>query len=445
MTLALNDKRSWHCNLVHLVLMLWIATAFWGCGSSRLMRCPTLYVDGASNPFTNVPGELQSSDIEVVFATDRLPLQESANEALSFGAGRSGHLHIGQCRVEVGENLTWNDLVEESLSKKRNDKTKLSIAEPDVVFRYPGTFWQAARIDDPSATYAEFTERRLLTRQRLHQYLQKRLERSSRKEVYIFIHGYNNSFNDAVRTIGNLWHFMGRQGVPIAYSWPAGSGGLTGYTTDSESGDFTVFHLKMFLEDLAADPDIHKINILAHSRGTDVTLSALRELTIAARASGQNPRESLKLGNVVLASPDIDMEVAAQRISSEQLPLSMGRLTIYLSRSDKALKLSSWLHQSWSRIGLLNVDSFTPEQLQALSYFENVDMIDSKVSTDFLGHSYFYENPSASSDLILLLRDNRDAGAESGRPLIPLADQLWRLEDGYPQAPIKHGKAPVSK
>ena len=101
----------------------------------------------------------------------------------------------------------------------------------------------------------------------------------------IFVHGYNNDFTDSVRTIGNLWHFMGRQGVPIAYTWPAGAGGLAGYTTDRESCEFTIFHLKTFLEDLAADPEIEKIHILAHSRGTDVSVTAVRELAIAARCT----------------------------------------------------------------------------------------------------------------------------------------------------------------
>lgn len=77
------------------------------------------------------------------------------------------------------------------------------------------------------------------------------------------------------------------------------------------------------------------------------------------------------------------MEVASQRVSSERIPELMERLTIYLSRRDKALLLSNWLHQGVSRLGLLNLETFSPEQLQAVSYYRNVDFIDTRVQTDF--------------------------------------------------------------
>ena len=70
--------------------------------------------------------------------------------------------------------------------------------------------------------------------------------------------------------IAELWHFLGRQGVPILYTWPAGFGGLRGYTRDRESGGFTIFHLKQFLRLLASTPELEELNIIAHSRGTDV-------------------------------------------------------------------------------------------------------------------------------------------------------------------------------
>jgi esterase/lipase superfamily enzyme len=69
------------------------------------------------------------------------------------------------------------------------------------------------------------------------------------------------------------------------YSWPAGQAGLLrGYSGDRESGEFTVFHLKEFIRTIAAIDEVEKINFSAHSRGTDVILTALRELIIEARA-----------------------------------------------------------------------------------------------------------------------------------------------------------------
>ena len=109
--------------------------------------------------------------------------------------------------------------------------------------------------------------------------LSARLARTPVKDVYVFVHGYNNDFQNSVVTIAQLWHFLGRQGVPIAYSWPAGHGGLLrGYTYDRESGVFTVYHLKQMLRVIAACPDVRKAHLIAHSRRTAVLTSALREL-----------------------------------------------------------------------------------------------------------------------------------------------------------------------
>jgi len=409
-----------------------VALVLTACAGPRLMPTPNIFLNTDENPFANVPEELRTSDIEVLFATDRFPKQKSANSPLSFGSKRSGHLHVGLCRVRIGKDLSWPELEKASLNGKRGKKMALRFDEPNVLLRYPGTFWRAMRIDDPSIDYDHFLERRLGTREALHFLVSQRMKYSDRKEVFIFMHGYNNSFEDSVRTIANMWHFMGRVGVPVAYTWPAGAGGLTGYTTDRESGEFTVLHLKMFLEDLAAHPGIEKIHILAHSRGTDITLTALREMAIAVRARGDDPREVMKIGNLILASPDIDMEVASQRLSSELVPEIPERLTIYLSPKDRALRLSSWLQGSWSRLGLVDVERFQPAQLQALAYFDNVQMIDSRVSTDFIGHGYFYSNPAVSSDVVRILRDNLDPGTENGRPLVPLAPELWRIHDDYP-------------
>ena len=47
-------------------------------------------------------------------------------------------------------------------------------------------------------------------------------------------------------------------------------------------------------------------------------------------------------------------------------------------------------------------------------------------------HFYFYGHPAISSDLILLLRDNRGPGADNGRPLADEAGGLWRIDEDYP-------------
>jgi len=74
------------------------------------------------------------------------------------------------------------------------------------------------------------------------------------------------------------------------------------------------FHLKEFIKTITAIDEAEKINFTAHSRGTDVILTALRELIIEARASGKDPHRSLKLSNLVLLAPDID--ASSQRLGN---------------------------------------------------------------------------------------------------------------------------------
>ena len=58
-------------------------------------------------------------------------------------------------------------------------------------------------------------------------------------------------------------------------------------------------------------------------------------------------------------------------------------------------------------------------------------IIDARVSTGFVGHSYFYAHPAVSADLILLLRDNLEPGSP-GRPLRKHGANFWYITVDYP-------------
>ena len=45
-----------------------------------------------------------------------------------------------------------------------------------------------------------------------------------------------------------------------------------------------------------------------------------------------------------------------------------------------------------------------------------VALIDADVDSGFIGHSYFYANQAVLSDLILILRDDRDPEPNTGGP-----------------------------
>jgi esterase/lipase superfamily enzyme len=252
--------------------------------------------------------------------------------------------------------------------------------------------------------------------------------------VYLFIHGYNNNFNDAVTTIAQLWHFLGRQGVPMAYTWPAGSTGLLrGYTYDRESSEFTVFHLKQMIRVIASCPDVQKINIISHSRGTGAAVNALRELHMEISGSGRVTRDELKLGTLVLAAPDIDLDVVIQQLTTVRLGRVPERFAMYVCARDKALGLSNWLFSGLQRLGQIKADVFTPEELEFLRSSKTMQIVDARISNaGAFGHDYFHSNPAVSSDLILLMRYKVPPGAEYGRPLRVDKKGFWVIDDSYP-------------
>ena len=232
--------------------------------------------------------------------------------------------------------------------------------------------------------------------------------------------------------MAGLWHFLGRQGIPIVYTWPSGGKSpLQGYTYDRESGEFTICHLKNFIQVLASCPGLEKIHIICHSRGTDIATSALGELVSEIRAAQQSPHQELKLGNFILAAPDLDMEVAIQRFATKRLAWETDRTTMYVSEKDRAIGLSDWLFSSQRRLGQLRSQD-VPEYLKkSMQHMDRFQIIDAKVRTDSTGHSYFHASPAVSSDIILILRDNRQPGQENGRPLISIMHNYWEINDEY--------------
>ena len=394
------------------------------------MPTPNLHVTAEADPFACVPPALRSSRIDVLYVTDRRP-RDHKNQ-VKYGPQRSDSMAFGSCIVQIGDSVSWEDLVRASRTKKRSRALPLRVQAVEEQARFPATPLPVAikdgvLIDDP-----ETRVRQQEVEARFQAELRRRLRTVARKEAFVFVHGHNNSFEDACMVIAELWHFLGRQGVPIAYTWPAGQGGMLGYLFDRESGEFTIYHLKQFLRLLDSCPELKRTHIIAHSRGTDVTLTAAREMVIESRGVQDHKHVQTKLDNLVLAAPDLDVQVLQQRVVAERILRDVGKVTIYVSERDRAIGLAEWMFSSIRRLGQLQFADLTEAEKQMMSHVDWGQVVDVKVRTDFIGHSYFHTSPAVSSDLILILRDDRDPGAAHGRPLIPISNNYWELPEGYP-------------
>jgi len=381
--------------------------------------------------FDKLPTALKSAEVDVLYATDRAP--DSDQGILMYGSDRSSSLGFGLARVNLGKDLSWDDLVSWSLSQN---------PEPVDIEPFVTSVTEIARL--PSSPYpyeadkngqpvlgAEFSKQLDTAQEIIQNTIRKRLELTERKNILLHVHGIKTQLGSTLIDAALTYHLYGRQDVPIVYSWPAGQAGmLRGYSGDRESGEFTVFHLKEFIRTIAAIGEVEKINFSAHSRGTDVILTALRELIIEARASGKDPRRSLKLSNLVLLAPDIDASVASQRVIAEALTFSLERITVYTNNQDGAIAAATKLFASNQRLGNYDVGDVTERQKESMKRFKNYDIIFySGEGGGLLEHSY-YRSPAMLADYFLLL-EGKKPGASNGRPLEPLGEYMWGIDDNY--------------
>ncbi len=352
---------------------------------------------------------------------------------MRYGYGRSNSLAVGTAVVDLGQNATWEDLVTASRTHTRFGDFELRMVSINEFTRLPPTPTPYQVIDGEIVEDPEVVAALDASVASLQAEVRRRLALTPRKDVYIFVHGYHNTFEDAAFALAELWHFFGREGLPIVYTWPAGYPGIFGYTYDRESSEFTVFHLKQVIRWLSEQPEIENIHLIAHSRGTDVAISAFRELVIWARGAGINPRERFKIKNFVFAAPDLDVQVISQRIAAEHLALAVDQGTLYTSPGDKAIGIAEWLFASpRGRVGTLGIDELTEEEIGRMkANAARVTVVNFEGKSTGYGHSYFRTNPAVSSDLVLMIRYGLKPG-DAGRPLEHIGLNFWRVPEGYP-------------
>lgn len=397
-----------------------------GCART-LMDTPDAFVSSSDDPFSEVEPPFRSSSVDVLYATDRVPTLD-ADGRTRYGYGRRAELAFGNCRVEFGDGVSWETLVAESRTQQRRTPLPIRVGPPAEMGTLSAAAPFGAELDAASGCRdgaAPDAAARLLQDE-----IRRRLANTAHKEAFIFIHGASAKFNSPVATIAELWHFLGRRGIPIAYTYPSGHPGLLFYFYDRESGEYTVSHLKQFIETLAACPELERIHLIGHSRGTDVLVTAMRELHIKYCAAGADTASVLKIANVVLIAPDLDVDVVRARVSEERVGAAARRATLYRCSTDRALDAADWLFKSVARLGQLELSTLSEREREMLRRVTSIQIIDARVRSGFLNHKYAFNHPAVSSDLVRLLACNCDAGTAE-RPLKREDGAFWVLDEGY--------------
>lgn len=366
---------------------------------------PTLTV--APDAARVAAGDLQARDT-IFYVTDR-SLAAGGRGGGSYRHGRSAAMAFGSVRAEVG-----------------GGRGAIRVAAPDERVRFPMTpvpfFRRGSTIVPEPAAAAAYRA----AAEKFKAEVAAALRVRGQRDVIVFVHGYRNSFDDSVSTLADLWQATGRLGLPVVFSWPAGNPAPFGYLKDRESGEFSIFHLKEMLRLLAEVDGLGDIQVVAHSRGTDVATSALREMVIAARAAGHDPRRVLKIDNLILAAPDLDFSIVRQRLIAEHFGPAFGRISVYMNPSDSTLGLAQAL-MSGTRFGRLSYDDLPENEREIFRNITNVDFIDVSGVANRASHDYFRNNPRVMADIVMVLTASEPPGS-ARRDLVHQQGNFWRIE-----------------
>ncbi len=272
--------------------------------------------------------------------------------------------------------------------------------------------WPSRLPGDPKTDFVTLNVDKLDARTglaRLHQ----RVSRVPKRRVMVFVHGFNNRFEDAVYRFAQITHDSGAGAVPVLFTWPS-RGSLFAYGYDRESANYSRAALENLLQALARDPAVGEISLLAHSMGNWVALEALTRMAI--RNRGVPP----KLANVMLASPDVDVDVFRTQIDAME-----GRrpnFTLFVSQDDRALAVSQRVWGGRTRLGAIDPDVEPyKSQLEA----ERVTVLNlTKLRTgDSLNHGKFAESP----EVVKLIGQRLVAGQPITDSRIGLGERLIQV------------------
>jgi esterase/lipase superfamily enzyme len=163
------------------------------------------------------------------------------------------------------------------------------------------------------------------------------------RDLLLYIHGYKESFETAATSTVDLSEGIKFAGVTGLFTWPSAASTFS-YVADRESAMWSRDSLEDLLTAIAKTPSGGRIHIVAHSMGTLLTLETLRML----RASGGESAME-RIGAVVLAAPDIDIDLFARGL--ERLGSDAKKITVISSTNDRALAVSSRLAGGIVRAG----------------------------------------------------------------------------------------------
>lgn len=289
---------------------------------------------------------------------------------------------------------------------------------PDTVRKAGEVAWPRKLPPDPATDFATVKAEEI-ARGAAEKWLNSHVRKSPDGSVLVFIHGFNNHFEDAVFRFAQIVHDSGAPSVPVLATWPS-RGSLLAYGYDRESTNYTRNAVERLFQYLARDPEVKEVSILAHSMGNWLALESLRQMAI------RNDGLPAKFKNVMLAAPDVDVDVFGSQIADmgKQRP----RFTLFVSRDDRALAVSRRVWGNVSRLGAIDPEQSPYKEELAANGITVVDLTKIKAG-DNLHHTKFAESP----EIVQLIGSRLSSGQTLTDSRLGLGDHIVAATAGAAQ------------
>jgi esterase/lipase superfamily enzyme len=322
------------------------------------------------------PGEIAGKDrryqqnaqgfatVRVFYGTNRAPTRET--KPAQYYGGERGDLQYGSLEVTIPR------IHQEAQLETQPRWVEYTFAADQAAMR---------------AQYVLLDKVTPLEKSEFVRQLHQQISESRFKDVFIFVHGYNNTFEDAARRTAQMAYDLDFDGTPMLYSWPS-QGNAAAYAVDEAAVGISGRRLADFLETVVALSGAQRIHLIAHSMGNRALIEALQ--TYLAKRAPENRQHIF--GQIVFTAPDVDRDYFSDAIQS--LAGAAERVTLYASDNDYALRTSQFVHGA-PRAGTAG------DVIVKLAGLDSIDM--SSVPADSLGHSYFAANSGAIYDIFRLL------------------------------------------
>lgn len=238
--------------------------------------------------------------------------------------------------------------------------------------------------------------------------LGEKLKTAEQKAVLIYVHGFNNTFNQAVEAASFLAADMKFRGVTIVFSWPS-EGFAPLYGADEKEVRNSRKGFVEFLQAVRDATGAYPVNLIAHSMGGRLITDGLEWI------AGQGNLKKPILHHLIFAAPDVDAWLFTDVIPS--FVKSAERVTLYASSYDQALLCSETIHHG-TRAGQAdplvvkqNIETIDVTKAEPRSALAKVAALDRWLDRAYWlllescreGHSYITKNDRVLVDLYSLV------------------------------------------